>query len=140
VICELCRCELSPANASGWCRECALIVGARLGRVVEEWRDLDGEHIVSERGRVARLLRIDRSHKYPRISIGGEKRYIHQLVAEAFHGPRPDGLLALHHNDDPANPSAANVRWGSHAENAEDARRNRIKANGHTHPSGSDVC
>jgi hypothetical protein len=74
LCCELCSCVLLPANATGWCRECELIVSAQLHVVVEErWRDLgDGEHVVSERGRVARLLKVDRSHRYPRVSIGGE--------------------------------------------------------------------
>jgi hypothetical protein len=126
-FCELCDRPLAPANASGWCRECALIVSARLGAVVEEWRDLDGEHVVSEHGRVARLLKVDRSHRYLRVSIGGQKRYVHQLVTEAFHGPRPDGLLALHADDDPLNLHAMNLRWGTPAENAADRRRNNRK-------------
>jgi hypothetical protein len=62
--------------------------------VEERWRDLsDGEHVVSERGRVARLPNVDRSHRYPRVSIGGEKRYVHHLVAEAFHGPARTGSI-----------------------------------------------
>ena len=37
--CELCGCPLLPENASGWCRECALVVSARLNVVIEErWR------------------------------------------------------------------------------------------------------
>lgn len=125
MTCELCGCQLSPTNASGWCAECTLLVVNRLDVAVEErWRDLDGL-VVSERGRVARLLPVDSSHRYPRVSVAGQKRYVHQLVAEAWHGPRPDGALALHHDDDPDNPDARNLRWGSHADNAEDARRNR---------------
>jgi hypothetical protein len=125
--CELCRCTLAPANWTGWCRECELIVSARLRIEVEErWRDLgDGEHVVSERGRVARLLNVDRAQRYPRVSIGGQKRYLHALVAEAFHGPRPDGCHALHWDDDPLNPHATNLRWGTPAENAADRRRNQ---------------
>jgi len=128
TYCELCRCDLAPGNVSRWCAECALIVGQRLGVVVDErWRDHpDGEHVVSERGRVARLLRVDTAHRYPRVSVG-EKRYVHHIVAEAWHGPRPEGLLVLHHDDDPLNPRAENLRWGSPKENAADARRNRIK-------------
>jgi HNH endonuclease len=127
LCCELCRTPLLPENWTGWCRECSLLVSARLRLVVEErWRDLgDGEHVVSGRGRVARLLTIDHSHRYPRVSIGGEKVYLHHLVAEAWHGPRPDGAPVLHHDDDPLNPEADNLRFGSHAENAADARRNR---------------
>lgn len=138
MICELCGCELLPANASGWCAECSLLVSARLRVTVEErWREHpDGEHVVSERGRVARLLKVDRSHRYPRVSIGGEKRYLHVLVAEAWHGPRPDGLLALHADDVPENCTAENLAWGTPAENAADARRNRTKTTTGTEPAG----
>ena len=62
LCCELCRTPLLPENYTGWCRECSLIVSARLRIPIEEpWRDLgDGEHVVSERGRIARLLNVDR--------------------------------------------------------------------------------
>lgn len=74
MSCELCSRPLLAENASGWCAECALIVSARLGIVIEErWRDLHGQYVVSERGRVARLMTVDRSHRrYPRVSIDGE--------------------------------------------------------------------
>ncbi len=92
----------------------------------ERWRDLDGEHVVSDQGRVAKLLPADRSHRYPRVYLGGERRYLHAVVAEAWHGPRPDGKQALHWDDDPDNPHASNIRWGTPAENAADAKRNRM--------------
>jgi hypothetical protein len=124
--CELCSSVLAPSNGDAWCRECQLLVSAQLGRVLEErWRDHpDGEHVVSERGRVARLLRVDTAHRYPRVSVAGVKRYVHHLVAEAWNGPRPEGLLALHQDDDPANPAADNLSWGSPAQNYADAVRN----------------
>jgi hypothetical protein len=50
---------------------------------------------------VARLLKADTSHRYLRVSIGGEKRYVHQLVAEAWHGERPAGQVARHLDDVP---------------------------------------
>ncbi len=126
IRCELCDTTLEPANWTGWCRECELIVSARLRIVVEErWRDHpDGEHVVSERGRIARLLNVDRAHRYPRVSIASQKVYIHHLVAEAWHGPRPDGAQALHWDDDPENLQADNIRWGTPVENVADARRN----------------
>jgi HNH endonuclease len=129
--CELCERETAPYNASGWCAECHAIVMNRLGRAVDErWAPAVGQvdHIVSDRGRVARLLHVVGGHKYPRVSIGREKRYVHVMVAEAFHGPRPAGLLVLHHDDDPDHPHADNLRFGTHADNAADAKRNRASA------------
>lgn len=54
-------------------------------------------------------------------------KYVHQLVLEAFVGPRPDGMLGLHWDDVKTNNSLTNLRWGSRTENAQDSLRN----NGH---------
>jgi hypothetical protein len=127
MTCILCRGQLNLLNVSGVCLECQLLVRNLLRvEVPERWRDHpDGQHIVSDRGRVARLLNVDRGHRYPRISVGGVKRYLHAFVAEAWHGERPDGALVLHYDDDPENPTATNLRYGSHVENAADRKRNR---------------
>ena len=78
--------------------------------IVGRWRThAGGEHVVSERARVARLLNVDRSHPYPRVCIGSEKQYLYQLVVEAWRGLRPDGQQALHWDDDPENPHASNI-------------------------------
>ncbi|HTX94824.1 MAG TPA: HNH endonuclease [Mycobacterium sp.] len=92
----------------------------------ERWAPAVGldDVIVSERGRVAKLLKIDTAHRYPRVSIGEEKRYVHQLVAEVWHGPRPEGQLARHLDDVPEHCTAENVAWGTPAENYADAVRN----------------
>lgn len=53
---------------------------------------------------------------------------MHQLVAEAFLGPRPfPGAVVLHWDDDGFNNHLGNLRWGSETENRADARRNRAK-------------
>jgi hypothetical protein len=120
-------------NLGDVCAECRLIVANLFReRVEEKWRDLgDGKHVVSEHGRIARLLKVDRSLRYPRVSIGGKKVYLHVVVATAWHGPRPEEKLALHWDDDPDNPRASNLRWGTPTENAADAKRNgRIRDQG----------
>jgi hypothetical protein len=60
-LCQLCTRPLQPTNVSGVCAECRLVVRNRLGVAIEErWRDHpDGEHVVSDRGRIARLLHVD---------------------------------------------------------------------------------
>jgi hypothetical protein len=130
--CILCSRPLDPSNASGICAECRLVVANVLdARIEERWRTValvgTDNVIVSDRGRVARLLGVDHSHRYPRVSIAGRKYYVHALVCEGFNGPRPAGQLVLHHDDDPLNPNAGNLRFGSHADNAADKRRNHRK-------------
>jgi hypothetical protein len=132
--CILCGCRLEVLNNSGTCRECRLLVANLLGLAIEErWRDYpDGVHVVSDRGRIARLLNVEGAHRYPRVSIAGQKRYVHHLVAEAWHGPRPDGQWALHTDDDPERPHADNLSWGTPKQNAADAKRNRINRSENT--------
>jgi hypothetical protein len=49
---------------------------------------------------------------------------VHQLVADAFHGPRPSPAHQVRHLDgNPANNSASNLAWGTVAENAADRLR-----------------
>ena len=57
---------------------------------------------------------------------------LHNLVLEAFVGPRPEGMLGLHRDDDRDNNSLKNLYWGSPKDNAADRRRNgRENVTGH---------
>lgn len=47
-------------------------------------------------------------------------RYVHQLVCEAFHGPRPEGMVTRHLDGDPLNNHASNLKWGTQLENETD--------------------
>lgn len=47
-------------------------------------------------------------------------RLVHQLVAEAFIGPRPAGMEVRHLNGIAADNRAANLQYGTHAENVRD--------------------
>lgn len=51
----------------------------------------------------------------------GSTRPIHILVAEAFLGPRPDGLICCHKDGNKENNCADNLRWDTHASNSADA-------------------
>ena len=51
-------------------------------------------------------------------------RKVHQLVAEAFVGPRPDGLLCLHKDDNRSNNNAENLYWGTAKQNQIDCTKN----------------
>jgi hypothetical protein len=52
------------------------------------------------------------------------RRLVHHLVLESFVGPRPEGLLGLHWDDNAANNYVSNLRWGTYSENGFDAVRN----------------
>lgn len=51
-------------------------------------------------------------------------RAVHQLVLEAFVGPRPPGALTRHLDDDSTNNHVSNLAWGTEAENTRDLVRN----------------
>ena len=51
------------------------------------------------------------------------RRPVHQLVAEAFIGPRPPGLHVCHNDGDPANNQPSNLRYDTPSENSYDTVR-----------------
>ncbi len=52
---------------------------------------------------------------------GSCKQYAHRLVLETYVGPCPEGLECRHLDGDPANNRLGNLKWGTHAENVQDA-------------------
>ena len=44
------------------------------------------------------------------------------IVCTHFHGPRPNGMFALHGNGDPTDDSKDNLRWGTQKENMADRK------------------
>lgn len=61
------------------------------------------------------MLRVDGRSVY---------RKVHYLVLEAFAGTRPEGMLALHRDDDTANNHISNLYWGTPGQNMLDRSRN----------------
>ena len=51
-------------------------------------------------------------------------RTVHQLVAEAFIGPRPEGLQCRHLDDNKLNNHVSNIVYGTQSENTLDSVRN----------------
>lgn len=77
---------------------------------------------------------------YPQVRISSGKRnlkmrYVHQLVLEAFVGPRPEGLQARHLNDIKTDNRIENLCWGTKKENVEDAILNGRTRHGERVPS-----
>lgn len=63
------------------------------------------------------------------------KRYVYRLMLEAFVGPCPPGMQALHGDDDRSNNWLTNLRWGTQSENNRDSIRN-----GNNHESNKTRC
>ena len=124
----------------------------------EEWRDItgyEGHYQVSDLGRVRSLDRVvfDKVRKLQRrlkgktlspgrsgqrlsylfvnLSKGNQKRgfTIHTLVAQAFLGPRPEGLQVLHGLEGSLVNTPANLRYGTHLENGQDMIRDGTSTN-----------
>jgi len=110
----------------------------------EEWRPVVGYEGLYEVSSIGRVRSLDRttSHghrltgfmrKLPvqlgRRSVklskghGPRKISVHVLVAEAFHGPRPDGQEVRHLDGDSLNNCVDNLAWGTGSENTLDQVR-----------------
>ena len=114
----------------------------------EEWRDIpgyEGRYQVSNMGNVRSLdRRVNVCHGATRLMKGrvlkpadskhnphlyvqlGHKQAgspVHQLVALAFLGPRPEGLDVRHLDGDPRNNRADNLAYGTRTENILDVYR-----------------
>ena len=109
----------------------------------EEWRAIDKApgYFISSRGRVrshrrgappeGRLIRLTVTrggYHIVRICQDGKwrTRLVHQLVLEAFVGPRGDRPETRHLNDVKTDNRVENLAWGSHRENTLDRVRNGI--------------
>lgn len=58
---------------------------------------------------------------YQTVCLGrGHTRPVHQLVCEAFCGPRPPGNEARHLNADTQDNAADNIAWGTRSDNIHD--------------------
>lgn len=90
------------------------------------------------RGLGARLMQyqVDESgYRRVRVVANGRrtKKPIHQLVCEAFHGPKPDGHEVRHLNGNRQDNRPSNLAWGTRSENARDRTRHgtcKAKQNG----------
>jgi hypothetical protein len=81
------------------------------------------QQIVPNGGHLQVRLHADTSDHYA-------YRYVHQLVLEAFVGPRPEGLEARHLDGNPKNNVVANLAWGTNRENKADMIRHGTDTRG----------
>ena len=102
------------------------------------WRPVIGyenHYEVSDEGEVrslrrvrclGRVLRQSLVNGYPAVCLskGGKTklRKVHQLVLEAFVGPKPQGYVTRHLDGSRTNNKLSNLAWGTLAENHADMR------------------
>lgn len=128
--------------------------------IIEEWRPIagyEGVYEVSNFGRVRSLDRwvransgwrkteiryftpssSGRSKKYKRVLLRNpDKQHpVHQLVLEAFVGPRPENCEVRHLDGDPSNNRLDNLAWGTKAENQADKIRHGTILYGTANPA-----
>lgn len=105
-------------------------MGSGVGSVTDDWRQASiPGYLVDSAGRVrgpsGKVLKLKLTKGYPSFSRDKPSLvYVHTLVCEAFHGPRPSAIHQVAHwNGDRQDNRAVNLRWATPAENAEDAWR-----------------
>ncbi|MFF5891228.1 NUMOD4 motif-containing HNH endonuclease [Streptomyces globisporus] len=138
----------------------------------EEWRDIagtEGVYQVSSLGNVRSWTSVMKGKRLKPIRNGapgkwrlavkitnGEKRKVHALVAEAFIGPRPEGLVVCHNDGNHLNNRADNLRYDTISANVRDSvehgthnetRKTQCRAghpydevNTYTRPDGRRLC
>jgi hypothetical protein len=62
-------------------------------------------------------------------------RKVHQMVLEAFTGPRVGRECGRHMNGDPGDNRLCNLRWGTHKENSADKLRHGTDGRGERCPT-----
>lgn len=60
--------------------------------------------------------------------------YVHSIMAEAFIGPRPEGMLCCHDDGDELNNVIGNLRWDTAVENQKDRVKHGTDVRGSKHP------
>ena len=122
--------------------------------MISSWRTIvgyEGVYQVSDLGEVRGLDRHDSLNKKIRgrvlkQSLAGNylavtlcrhgqpnQVYVHQLVAEAFCGARPTGMVACHGNGNARDNRAANLRWATPKQNSADAMAHGTLSKGAAH-------
>lgn len=110
--------------------------------MTEEWKDIpgyEGNLQASSLGRIRSLHRgrrrritedqvilprvRDRSGHLSFVIRHGKEEQVHRLVAAAFLGPCPQGMMVLHTNGNPKDNRPENLRYGNAAENDHDIYR-----------------
>lgn len=95
----------------------------------------NGSGIATRKGRV--LKPVQKSGRYLCVTLADgarrEQRFIHDIVAEVFIGPKPNGMETRHLDDVRSNNTVTNIRYGTHRDNEDDRMRNGRVPRGERH-------
>lgn len=82
----------------------------------------DAGRVRNKHGRVFKPGNSGGKHGYQMVFLqpGHEKRYVHELVALVFIGPRPEGQQIRHLDSDRFNNAASNLAYGTPSQNSFD--------------------
>jgi hypothetical protein len=113
-------CEREICGFPGYTVDTDGVVRSRL-----RWRGDPGPRIVTS-------YTNQKGYQFVRLHLLGVKttRRVHQLVALAFMGPRPDRYEVRHLNGDKTDNRAANLAYGTAADNAADRESHGTTARG----------
>lgn len=99
-------------------------------RSLDQWARVRGDGARLVKGRVLKpFWASNNGNRQGRlmVQLGRGNRFgVAELVLTAFVGPRPRGMLALHHDDVKTNNALSNLYWGTFSDNRFDAIRNGL--------------
>ncbi|MCO7566429.1 HNH endonuclease [Pseudomonas sp. S 311-6] len=77
------------------------------------------------KGRILKPTRKSNGYYHLTLNAEGQQKtvHVHRIVLEAFSGPCPEGMEALHRNGDQGDNRLENLRWDFHVENCADRSR-----------------
>lgn len=108
---------------------------SNLGRVRSLDRVVTSKNGIKKRLK-GRMLSPALSVGYPSVQLGrGNIVKVHILVAEAFLGPRPEGMYVCHNNSDRTDARLSNLRYDTPQNNQRDRRAAGTLTNGEKHPA-----
>lgn len=104
----------------------------------------EGRYQVNEAGEIYSLLshRLLRAYyskpsgrrgPYLTVSLNGKTTRVHNVVLRTFVGPRPSRMVGRHLDGDVRNNRLSNLAYGTHADNAADAKQHDRYAKGERH-------
>lgn len=97
----------------------------------------DGQLIDLDGNKVSQYLSCKGRYYQARVKISGRfyMRYVHVMIADAFLGPRKQGMQVRHLDGNSLNNNSKNLAYGTIFQNADDRRLHGRYPSGQDHPN-----